>query len=63
MPKLKSATILQADYDPQSQTLTVTFPNGKSYTHEDVPIEVYQGLLEAASAGSFYNREIKGVFG
>lgn len=60
---LRSSAIASAGYDPDTRTMEVEFTSGRSYTHQDVPPEVYEGLLSASSPGRFYNEQIKGVYG
>jgi KTSC domain len=67
MPLLRSKAIASADWQPVPTdetlgTLTVEFTNGREYTHEWVPKDVYEGLLAAPSAGAFYNAAIKGQY-
>lgn len=67
MPLLKSRAIARADWQPEPSnetlgTLTVEFTSGREYTHEWVPKDVYEGLIAAPSAGSFYNTAIKGQY-
>ena len=42
-------------YDDENEELTVTFNGGKSYTYIDVPRRVYDELIEAKSAGKYFN--------
>lgn len=37
----------------------VTFPNGKVYRYFDVPVGIYQKLIEASSIGHFFDIYIK----
>ena len=60
---LRSTSIASADWDKDSQELTVTFQNGRDYTFYDVPEDVYQGLVNAASPGQYFNAVIKNVYG
>lgn len=67
MPLLKSSAIARADWEPDESnatlgTLTVEFTNGREYTHEWVPKDVYEALMSAPSPGSFYNAAIKGQY-
>jgi KTSC domain len=59
---LRSTAIAAASYETDTQTLEVEFVNGRTYTHEAVPLEVYEGLVGAPSPGSFYNSAIKGQY-
>ncbi len=55
--------ISRTQYDPETERLDVEFASGGVYTYEGVPISVYNGLLEAPSAGGYFHRNIKGVYG
>jgi hypothetical protein len=59
---VRSTAISSCTYDDATNELIVTFTNGRSYTHADVPQEVYQGLVMSSSPGSFYNSSIRGVY-
>ena len=59
---VRSSAISSCTYDDETSDLIVTFTNGRSYTHPDVPEEIYQQLVMSSSPGSFYNSAIKGVF-
>jgi hypothetical protein len=67
MPLLKSSAIARIDWEADEAnvdlgTLTVEFTNGRQYTHEWVPKEVYEEFLQAPSPGAFYNAQIKGQY-
>lgn len=58
----QSAALQGAAYDPETQELTVTFRNGQSYRYQGVPQGVFEQFREAASPGTFYFQNIKGVY-
>lgn len=60
--RLSSTAIRYVAYDPETSELEVTFTNGSTYSHSDVPPEVAEGLINAGSPGSYYNSTIKGVY-
>lgn len=65
MPHLhpvRSSAIAAIGYDPERRELEVEFPSGRSYTHYDVPEEVYEEFMASGSKGTFYNLQIKGVY-
>ncbi len=35
---------------------------GRTYVHQDVPLEIWEGFKSAASLGSYYNRLLKGRY-
>ncbi len=59
MPFLNSSAIKRAEYDAQSMRLQLWFPDGGPYSFCRVPVQVYQGLLNASSKGSYYNTYIR----
>lgn len=62
--KLNDSTSLRgADYDAEKQRLDITFKSGQTYTYENVPPEIAQGLQDATSPGSYYHAQIKNVYG
>lgn len=61
--ELDSSFLSRASYDTDSQTLTVSFKGGKSYTYEGVPQDVFEGLRDADSPGQYYAANIKTVYG
>lgn len=59
---LSSSNLRRCSYDIETETLQIQFNSGKTYTYEGVPASVYNGLLEASSAGQYFNANIKGVY-
>ena len=53
--KLDSEAIAAVRYDEKRRTLDVEFRDGDIYRYSHVPEFVYRGLLEAKSAGAFWN--------
>jgi hypothetical protein len=54
--------ITRAGYDPDTETMELEFVSGQTYTYEDVPISVFNGLITASSPGKFYHANIKDAF-
>jgi len=52
---LESSAIEAVTYDETNRTLDVKFREGHSYRYMHVPGVVYHGLLNAESAGAFWN--------
>ena len=50
-----SSMLASCYYDDETEELTVTFTNGKPYIYIDVPRRVYDELIEAKSAGKYFN--------
>ncbi len=65
MPPLRqsfpaSTAIQSATYDPDTQSLTVTFKGGgTSYTYPNVPPDVWEQLQSSDSPGTFWRESIK----
>ena len=59
----RSASGWSASYDPETQTMTIWFPNGRSYDYDGVPPDVYEGFQAADSKGSYYNARIRNIYG
>lgn len=57
-----SSSISSAEYDTVDNVLSVTFNSGKTYRYADVPKEIYQELIEARSAGKFFQSYIKAQY-
>ena len=57
-----STNVASVGYNPTSQTLEVEFTNGSTYQYFDVPAQVYEALIAAASIGTFLNDQVKGVY-
>ena len=63
MTYVQSSAIEQVSYDPDAQTLIATFrESGRTYVYDEVPEEVYDGLLFADSLGTYFNAHIRDCF-
>lgn len=62
MPVLGSAAIKVVEYDPMTWNLDVTFTTRRHYTYFDVPESEYDALMEAPSAGEYFNTHIRGEY-
>lgn len=49
-------------YDADTQTLYVGFLSGSIIGYRGVPRVIWTGLVDAASKGRYYNREIRGEY-
>lgn len=59
MIPVNSAAMLAVGYDDRAMQMQITFQQGDTYTFCGVPRGVFEGLLAAASKGSYYNDHIK----
>lgn len=63
MPELKSRLISHAEFDADTNVLTLTFANsGRIYDFYAVPASVYEAFMEAPSKGVFLNNVLKRRF-
>lgn len=56
-----SSTVIAASYDQARQVLRVEYKYG-TYHYAGVPIELWEDLKIAPSAGSFLHQHVKGKF-
>ena len=59
---LRSSMIRRVVFDEDAQTLLVCFRSGLRYIYEGVPRAIYDAIGKAASAGQFFNQQIKGRY-
>lgn len=59
MTFVSSSNIEAVGYDKNSETLRVSFIGGRLYDYHLVPEHLYQGLMNAASHGSYLDAYIK----
>lgn len=59
MPALQSSAMTYARYRAKAEELDITFVSGETYTYFAVPMGVYVRLVEAESAGTYYNDAIR----
>ena len=59
---LKSSMIRRVVFDDEAGTLLVCFRSGLRYIYEGVPRAIYDAIGKAASAGQFFNEQIKGRY-
>ena len=50
---VESSMIHAVGYDEQTRRLEIVFNTGRVYCYQDVPREVYEGLMTAESKGSY----------
>lgn len=56
---VSSSSVAAVGYDESQATLGVRFNNGSEYHYFGVPSEVYDGLLNAPSVGTYLNQYVK----
>ena len=56
---VQSSNLASVGYDPASQTLEIEFLRSGTYQYFGVPPDVFEGLLNAGSKGSYFHTYIK----
>ncbi len=56
---VESSNLASVGYDPAISTLEIEFHSGAIYQYFAVPQEIYDGLMNAASKGSYLDHNIK----
>lgn len=51
---VSSSSLASVGYDPEAETLEIEFLNGGVYQYYNVPQVVYDGLMQAPSAGKYF---------
>ena len=59
---VQSSTLAAVGYDPRQQLLEVAFHSGAVYQYRGVPQQTFDGLLRAASHGTYFTAHIRDVF-
>jgi len=54
-----SSNLASIGYDPSNQILEIEFNHGGIYQYSDVPLEVYNEIMEADSHGKYFAKNIK----
>lgn len=57
-----SSNIEAIGYDIETSELHIQFTSGRYYIYHDVPSEIFNEMICAPSKGSFFNREVKGIY-
>jgi hypothetical protein len=56
---MPSRVIRHFHYAPEALELTVEFVSGRLYVYSDVPSHEVEGMRQARSKGSYFNRRIR----
>jgi hypothetical protein len=63
MPYVQSSALERVSYDERAHTLLATFREShRTFIYEEVPPDIYDGLIFADSLGRFFNAHIRGHF-
>lgn len=58
----RSSNLVEVEYDSDTQTMDITFQDGRAWRYTTVPLGVFQGIQNAPSAGSYFWRQIRSRF-
>lgn len=56
---VESTTLRTVAYDADRELLQLEFHNGATYQYFNVPVAIHEGLLQAPSKGTYFNRFIR----
>ena len=59
---VSSSSVASVGYEPKSRTLEIEFHSGSVYEYQEVPPEVFRGLMEAPSVGRYFANKIRGQY-
>lgn len=59
---LESSLIREAEWDPFTQVLKITFTKDGIYDYIGVPQEIFEAMTKAPSVGKFFHQNIRGKF-
>lgn len=59
---VSSSNLKSVGYDPHRQLLEIEFHDGSVYQYDAVPPSIYEGLMAAASHGSYHHAHIRGRY-
>jgi hypothetical protein len=59
MIAVRSDAMTAVGYDAGTRRMRIRFQQGHSYDFCNVPLTIHEGLMTAASKGSYYNRHIR----
>lgn len=56
---VQSSNLASVGYDAENEILEVEFNHGGIYQYFDVPLDVYEELMEASSHGVYFSANIR----
>ena len=59
---VQSSNLSSVGYDSENQILEIEFKKSGIYQYYKVPLNVYNGLMNASSHGEYFNANIKNNF-
>lgn len=62
MKPVASSNIQSVGYDESTETLRVQFNNGSLYEYHNIPVVVYNDLMQSSSLGAYLNRNLRNSY-
>jgi hypothetical protein len=59
---LDSSSLAGAAYDARSELMVVQFRDGTAYEYSEVPADIFDGLISAASHGRYFDETVRPSF-
>lgn len=59
---VQSSNLASVGYSQSSRTLEVEFKGGSVYHYFEVPADIHEGLMKAASKGKYLDARVKGTY-
>ncbi len=59
---IESTTLATIAYHGPTRLLQLEFRTGPVYHYFEVPSQIFEGLMQATSKGTYFNRDIRGRF-
>lgn len=56
---VNSSNVASVGYDDATNVLEVAFKSGGVYQYSSVPRSIYEGMISAASVGSYFHKMVK----
>jgi len=56
---VSSGDLSSVGYEEENQMLEIEFVKGGIYQYYGVPVDIYEGLMNAGSKGSYFHQNIK----
>jgi len=57
-----SSNLMAMGYDPATGELQIQFRNGRIYSYQSVPPEIYDGLINAPSKGTYFGYYVRRIY-
>jgi len=57
-----SSNLKSVGYDVNTKILEIEFRDGSVYQYYEVPLSIYEGLMNASSHGKFFHAYVRNVY-